>query len=77
MKVIILAAGASRRLGLNQPKSLIKLKETNLIEIQLNQLLKAGISPKDINIVATKSFLKIIQLFLINFFLSFKNDFCK
>ena len=51
MKVIILAAGASRRLGLDQPKSLIKLEETNLIEIQLNQLLKAGISPKDINIV--------------------------
>ena len=51
MKVIILAAGASRRLGLNQPKSLIKIKGTNLIEIQLNQLLKAGIKPEDINIV--------------------------
>ncbi len=51
MKVIILAAGASRRLGLDQPKSLIKLEETNLIEIQLNQLLKAGISRNDINIV--------------------------
>ena len=51
MKVIILVAGASRRLGLNQPKSLIKLQETNLIEIQINQLLKAGISPNDINIV--------------------------
>lgn len=51
MKVIILAAGASRRLGLNQPKSLIRIKGTNLIEIQLNQLFKAGINPSDINIV--------------------------
>jgi len=51
MKVIILAAGASRRLGLNQPKSLIKISGKNLLEIQLNQLLKAGIKSEDINIV--------------------------
>jgi len=51
MKVIILAAGASRRLGLNKPKSLIKIMGTNLIEIQLNQLIKAGINPSDITIV--------------------------
>jgi len=68
MKVIILAAGASRRLGLNQPKSLIKIMGTNLIEIQLNQLIKAGINPSDITIVTgfkykDFEYLKVNQIF--------------
>ncbi|MEK6840364.1 MAG: NTP transferase domain-containing protein [Nanoarchaeota archaeon] len=53
MKAIILAAGANSRLGnlIDIPKCLLPLKESTILENQINALTKAGLRKEDILIV--------------------------
>ena len=51
MKVVILTAGRGSRLNLNLPKSIVKVDDRCMLDIQLSQLYSAGIKPEDITIV--------------------------
>ena len=53
MKAIILAAGANSRLGdfIDVPKCLLPLKESTILENQINALTKAGLRKEDILVV--------------------------
>ncbi len=53
MKAIILAAGANSRLGdfIDIPKCLLPLKESTILENQINSLAKAGLGKEDILVV--------------------------
>tara|TARA_B100000900_G_scaffold414763_1_gene442391 strand:+ start:18822 stop:19553 length:732 start_codon:yes stop_codon:yes gene_type:complete len=51
MKVVVLTAGRGSRLNLNLPKSIVKVDDRCMLDIQLSQLYLAGIKPDDITIV--------------------------
>lgn len=51
MNVVVLTAGRGSRLNLNLPKSLVKVDERCMLDIQLSQLYSAGIKSEDITIV--------------------------
>ena len=51
MKVVILTAGRGSRLNLNLPKSIVKVDDRCMLDIQLSQLYSAGIKPEDVTIV--------------------------
>lgn len=49
--IVILCAGKGRRIGRGVPKSLIKIDKDNILEKQLYELKKSGISKKNIHLV--------------------------
>ena len=51
MKVLILSAGKGSRLNLEMPKSLVKLDDRTMLEVQIEQLSIAGIDRKDITVI--------------------------
>ena len=51
MKVVVLTAGRGSRLNLNLPKSIVKVDDRCMLDIQLSQLYSAGIKPEDVTIV--------------------------